>query len=114
VEPKELLHKAYAAFNGRDIDAALALMNEDVAWPNGMEGGTIHGHAGVRAYWIRQWSIINPRVEPLSIVQEAEGLYVVKVHQVVKDLQGAILTDRIIHHAYRFQGGKIASMEIRE
>jgi SnoaL-like domain len=101
--PEELLCKAYIAFNARDIDGALALMHSDVAWPNGMEGGTVHGHDGVRAYWSRQWRIINPRVEPLRIVRE-----------VVKDLQGVVLTDRIIHHAYRLENGKVMSMEIRE
>src|SRR5262245_31707429 len=39
--PEELLRKAYVAFNARDIDGALALMHADVAWPNGMEGGTV-------------------------------------------------------------------------
>jgi DNA-binding GntR family transcriptional regulator len=29
----ELLRAAYAAFNARDIDAALTLMTADVAWP---------------------------------------------------------------------------------
>lgn len=112
--PEELLRKACVAFNARDIDGALALMHADVAWPNGMEGGTVHSHDGVRAYWGRQWRIINPRVEPLRIMQEAEGLCVAQVHQVVKDLQGVVLTDRIVHHAYRLENGKIMSMEIRE
>ena len=114
MEPEELLRKAYDAFNTRDMDGALALMHADVAWPNAMEGGTVHGHDGIRAYWSRQWSIINPRVEPLSIVREADGLYVVQVHQVVKNLQGVVLTDRIVHHAYRVENGKVASMKIRE
>lgn len=114
MEPEELLRKAYVAFNARDIDGALALMHQDVVWPNGMEGGTVYGHDSVRAYWNRQWTLIDPRVEPLGIVREAEGLYVVQVHALVKDLQGAVLSDRIIHHAYRLEGGKVASMEIRE
>lgn len=114
MEPDDLLRRSYAAFNARDIDAALTLMHEDVAWPNAMEGGTVYGHSGVRAYWTRQWATINPQVAPLSIAREAEDLYVVKVHQVVKDLQGAVLTDRIVHHVYHFRNGKVTSMEIRE
>jgi hypothetical protein len=35
----ELLAHTYAAFNGRDIDAVLAVMHPEVDWPNGMEGG---------------------------------------------------------------------------
>ena len=45
----ELLKKAYSAFNARDLDGALATMQPDVVWPNGMEGGVVHGHEGVRA-----------------------------------------------------------------
>jgi len=48
-----VLREAYRAFNARDMDAALATMRPDVEWPNGMEGGTVYGHAGVREYWTR-------------------------------------------------------------
>jgi hypothetical protein len=37
---KELLKKAYAYFNARNIDAILALMKADVVWANGMDGVT--------------------------------------------------------------------------
>jgi hypothetical protein len=47
---RELLESAYAAFNARDIDAALAAMDLNVVWPNGMEGGNLYGHTEVRAY----------------------------------------------------------------
>ena len=114
MNPEGLLRKAYEAFNARDIDAALAVMHSDVEWPNGMEGGTVHGHDGIRAYWTRQWSIINPTVEPISIRPEAEGLFVVEVHQIVRDLQGVVLTDRTVHHVYQIEDGRVRSMEIRE
>ena len=39
----ELLRAAYAAFNARDIDAALALMTPDVEWPRAFKGGFVHG-----------------------------------------------------------------------
>ena len=50
---EHLIRQAYAAFNARKIDAALALMCSDVVWPNGMEGGVVLGHAGIREYWTR-------------------------------------------------------------
>ncbi len=62
----DLLKAAYAAFNARDIDAALATMAPDVAWPKAFKGGFAHGHAAVRAYWTEQWSEIDPRVEPAA------------------------------------------------
>jgi ketosteroid isomerase-like protein len=56
----ELLRAAYAAFNARDIHAALALMTTDVAWPRAFKGGFVRGHEEVRAYWREQWSEIDP------------------------------------------------------
>ena len=55
----ELLRDAYAAFNRRDIAGVLASMSADVDWPNGMEGGHVRGHDEVRAYWTRQWAVLD-------------------------------------------------------
>ncbi len=35
--------QAYAAFNRRDVDGALALMTETVSWPKASEGGRVVG-----------------------------------------------------------------------
>ena len=109
-----LLKRAYAAFNARGIDSTLATMQSDVEWPNGMEGGIVHGHAGVREYWTRQWGIVNPHVEPRSFALDKTGRVVVAVHQVVQDLTGKILLDRTVEHVYSIENGLIRSMEIRE
>jgi hypothetical protein len=109
---REILVAAYFAFNARRIDAVLALMHSDVVWPNGMEGGYVHGHEGVRAYWTRQWGLIDPHVEPLSMETDAKGRTVVEVHQVVQDLNGNMLLDTMVHHAYTFLAGLIERMEI--
>ena len=110
----ELIEKAYAAFNARDIDGALATMMRDVDWPNGMEGGRVHGHEGVRAYWTRQWGMLDPQVEPKTIETDSSGRIVVGVHQVVHDLSGKLLLDRMVEHIYTLKDGLIQSMDIRE
>lgn len=109
-----LLKQAYEAFNARDIDGALATMKADVVWPNGMEGGTVHGHDGVRSYWTRQWRMIDPHVEPVGFKVDDARRVVVTVHQVVRDLAGKTLLDRMVEHVYTMEGGLIRSMEIRE
>ena len=48
MKTEAVLRAAYTAFNARDVAGALALMIPDVIWPNGMEGGTLRGHAAVR------------------------------------------------------------------
>lgn len=109
-----LLQQAYAAFNARDIDGALATMRPDVVWPNGMEGGTVHGHDGVRAYWTRQWGVLDPHVEPVTFNEDESGRIAVSVHQVVRDLEGKLLLDRMVQHIYTLKDGLIQSMDIRE
>ncbi len=52
-EIETLLKRTYRHFNGRNIDATLAVMHLGVGWPNGMEGGIEHGHDAVRNYWTR-------------------------------------------------------------
>ena len=109
-----LLQRAYAAFNARDVDGALATMRPDVVWPNGMEGGTVHGHDGVRAYWTRQWGMVDPHVEPKTFDVDSDGRIVVGVYQLVRDLSGKVLLDRMVEHVYTLKGGLIRSMDIRE
>lgn len=111
---RELLTAVYAAFNRRDIDRVLALMRPDVDWPNAMEGGRVHGCDEVRAYWRRQWGILDPRVEPVNMEDDETGNTVVDVQQVVRDLSGKILKHQIVQHVYSFRDGLIERMDIRK
>src|SRR6516162_7584755 len=90
---KTILEQAYSAFNKRDIAGALALMTEDVSWPKASEGGKIAGKEEIRAYWTRQWGEFDPHVEPLAITEEDGGRIRVRVHQLVKSLEGDVLSD---------------------
>jgi hypothetical protein len=109
-----LIKDAYAAFNARNLEAALATMQPNVEWPNGMEGGTVLGHNGVREYWTRQWAVLDPHVDPVDITADGQGRIVVSVHQVVRDLNGSILVDRMVDHIYCLDSGLIRCMEICE
>jgi len=112
-EAEALIAALYNAFNRRDIDAVLARLAPDVVWPNGWEGGTVVGHAEVRDYWTRQWAQIDPTVTSEGIVVDTDGRIDVTVRQLVKDRDGAVLSDGRVHHIYRVEGGRVASMEIR-
>jgi ketosteroid isomerase-like protein len=108
----ELLRAAYAAFNARDIDTALALMTPDVAWPRAFKGGFVRGHEEVRAYWREQWSEIDPHVEPMAFHSEGAEQVLVDVHQVVRDLAGAVLADEHVGHRFTLARGLIQAMEV--
>ena len=111
-DPRELLLAAYLEFNARNIDSVLARMHPDVVWPNGLEGGFVYGVEAVRDYWTRQWAILDPKVDPVSITQDSAGRWVVEVHQVVHDRTGNRLLDQTVHHAYRIENGLITGMDI--
>lgn len=107
----ELLRAAYAAFNARDIDAALALMTPDVAWPKAFKGGFVRGPEEVRAYWTEQWSEISPHVEPVAFYPQDAGQVLVEVHQVVRDLSGVVVADEHVGHRFTIAHGLVRAME---
>jgi hypothetical protein len=106
------IKKAYSAFNERNIDNALSTMQPDVQWSKAWEGGYISGHDEIKQYWTRQWTEINPKVEPVGFNERENGNLEVKVHQNVKDLQGNLMFDGLVKHIYTFQDGLIKTMDI--
>jgi len=113
-DTKTLIEQAYSAFNKRDIDGALALMTEEVSWPRASEGGRVVGKDEIRAYWTRQWGEFDPHVEPLAITAEDGGKVRVRVHQIVKNLQGDVLSDSEVLHVFTINSGLIAAMDLRD
>jgi ketosteroid isomerase-like protein len=108
----EMLRAAYAAFNARDIDAALTHMTPTVSWPRAFKGGFVHGPEEIRAYWTEQWSEIDGQVEPVAFHPENAGQILVEVHQIVRDLAGAVLADEYVGHRFTIDHGLIQSMEV--
>ena len=111
-DTKTVIEQAYSAFNRRDIDGALALMTEDVIWPKASEGGRVVGKEEIRAYWTRQWREFDGHVEPLAITEVDRGKVRVRVHQVVKNLEGDVLSDSEVLHVFTMNSGLIAAMNL--
>ena len=107
-----LIKKAYSAFNFRDIDTALSTFHPDVQWPKAFEGGYVSGHDEIQKYWTRQWTEINPNVEPIGFNERENGTLEVTVHQIVKDLQGNLMFDGIVKHIYTIQDHLLQRMDI--
>ena len=102
----------YAAFNSREMNKVLDLMHPDVEWPNVMEGKMITGKDAIRDYWTRQWQSVNPTVIPEDIEVLKDGRLKVKVHQVVRDMEGKLLADGYVYHVYTIKDGLIEKMEV--
>ena len=63
-----LLRLAYEAFNRRDVDAVLSMLNPEVEWPNLLDRATAHGPDPVREHWNRQFKQIDPHVQPTASI----------------------------------------------
>jgi len=109
---EELIYKAYSAFNERNIGLALSAMHPDVEWPKAFEGGYVQGHEAIREYWTKQWAEIDPNVDPVGLEEKEDGRVAVKVHQVVKDLDGDFIFDGVIKHIYVLEDGLLRRMDI--
>ena len=103
----------YDNFNERKIELVISRMTDNVKWANGMEGGYVYGHEGVKEYWTRQFSMISSNVTPIDIDTEND-IVKIKVHQVVHDLNGNLLADELVYHLFHLQENKIAVFEIGE
>lgn len=111
---EEIITQAYQAFNKRQIDQVLTFFDPEVDWPNGWEGGYVHGHKEVNNYWERQWAEINPTVEPTAFETLANGRLKVTVQQHLEDLTGIVLFSGTVCHTYTFENGLIRKMEISD
>jgi hypothetical protein len=109
---QDLIKKAYTAFNTRDIDTALSTMHPDVQWPKAFEGGYVNGHDEIRNYWTKQWTEIDPNVQPVGFNERQDGTLEISVHQKVSDLEGNIIFDGIVKHIYTLQDGLLQRMDI--
>lgn len=115
------VERMYVSFNVRDIDGVLAVLTDDVAWANGMDGGHVHGREAVREYWTRQWTMVSPRVVPVGFQRTADGAIVAEVRQSVFDLEGKPLEgqthglkDKTVGHVFHFRDGKVARFDIED
>ena len=108
----DFIQELYNNFNDRKSELVISHLTADVKWANGMEGGHVYGHSGVREYWTRQWKEIDPFVEPLAINLTKDGKIEVEVHQVAMDKDGKLLFDGNVKHIYSFQNELIKGMEI--
>lgn len=113
-DTQTLIARAYAAFNKRNIDGVFALMSEHVSWPKASEGGQVVGKDEIRAYWTRQWNQFDPHVEPIEVIDRGEGKTDVRVHQIVKSLDGDVLSDSEVWHTYTISNGLIDRMDLKE
>jgi ketosteroid isomerase-like protein len=109
---EELLRGAYQAFNDRQIEEGVGLMDPDVEWPHASEGGFVYGRDEVRAHWREQFEQVDPRIELRGLSARNDGRVEAQVRQLVLTSEGEKLSDDEIVHVFTFADGLIKRMEI--
>ena len=108
---EDLLRRAYGAYNAQDADGLLALVADDVDWPDGGVG-RLHGRAAVRAYWLDQWTRTRTHDEPLGFEDAGDGRTTVRLHQVVRALDGSVISAGDFVYRFRIEDGLIRRLDI--
>ena len=106
------LERAYRLFNERRIDDLLAMMIEDVRWPDVAHGIVLEGKAAIRQYWESQFVVAAPHVVPTEFVEVDDDLVAV-IDQRIFDLSGNLLMEpAVVFHRYFFTAGLISRMTV--
>ena len=111
-EQVAFLERAYELFNARDIDALLAMMTDDVEWPDVANHAVLRGKKAIRPYWEAQFAAADPRVTPTAFIPTGDDLVAV-VDQQVFDLDGKPLgRPAEVYHRYTFVGDRVRRMVV--
>jgi NAD(P)-dependent dehydrogenase (short-subunit alcohol dehydrogenase family)/ketosteroid isomerase-like protein len=109
----EIVRRAYAAFNDREVDTGVALMDADVDWPKVPDGGFVHGRDEVRRHWMEQFSKADPRVEIDDVTERGDGRVEAQVRQTIRGPDGQELPEEHATHVFTMAGDRIKRMEVR-
>ena len=116
-EREALLRRMYEVFATDERDAFVPhCLAPDVDWPNMLDGGRLHGHEAVKAYWARQFAAGHPLVRLEGLGSDwLAGAVVVTVRLGVRDASGEQWAGETVEHVYRFGAdGLVVRMDVRE
>ena len=109
---QQFLKNLYEAFNQREIEKLISLMEPDVKWANGMEGGFVYGQDAVREYWLKQFETMRTELEPLNYETDEKDRNVVTVRLIVRDLEGNLLLEKTVQQIFTIENGLISLFEL--
>jgi ketosteroid isomerase-like protein len=93
------IRDAYAAYNGGDIDAVIALLDEDVEFrppPTSPEPEPLYGREGAREYLSPNLFDVQ-RAEPLEFVEEGDRVLVAAEVHIRGSGSGVEIEDMVFH-----------------
>jgi ketosteroid isomerase-like protein len=108
----EAARRAYEAFNRRDLDSFLALMDPEVAFTTRFAGGgSYRGHDGVRTWWDDLMRVFPDFTVELSDVRDAGDLTLNAVRVRGHGMGSETPFEESIWQVGRWRDGKAVSWE---
>jgi ketosteroid isomerase-like protein len=114
-ENLEIVRRAVAAWNGRDIEAMLALADPDVEYvnsPTAVEPGTRSGHESFEHVVRTQWEILSDALWELDRLYE-RGNETIGLGRISRRMPGSAsrIEERVLV-AVRFENAKMTRIEV--
>ena len=109
---RALLLRFYKAIDAKDVDAILAMLHPEVDFPDQLnDDRRLRGHAAVRAYYEKAFSIIAGESTPTAFHPRPDGTLEVRVHHHVTSIDGALWHDGPVDYSFGFRDGLIARLD---
>jgi hypothetical protein len=106
------LELAYHRFNERRIDDLLAMMTEDVQWPDVANGTVLEGKTAIIPYWEAQFAIADPTVIPIDFFPVGSELVAVVKQHILDHQGGVVAPPSTVFHRYTFKGDLVSRMVV--
>ena len=107
---RDLLRQAPTGLQRSRRRGAAGPVSDDVDWPDGER--SLHGKEEVRSYWTEPWTQTRTHDEPVSFSELDDGRTAVHLSQVVRSLEGSVMSQGRSLHMHRIEGDPISRMDI--
>ena len=105
-----LIRGGYERFNEQDFDGLVAMLDEDVEWPDVVNDAVLHGAHEVRDYFERIFAITKPLIMVGDVIEIGDAV-VASTYQAFYDHEGRLLGEpRMVVNRFSFKGDLIAAM----
>src|SRR5262245_5578637 len=107
-ENVELVHRAFEAFNKRDLETMLALSDEEIVVESrltAMEGG-YRGHQGVRRWWKNTLDVLPDYEIEAEEVRDFGDFTLARLRARAHGAGSAAPLEEVIWHIARWRGGR--------
>lgn len=106
------VRELYARFNEADIDGVVELLAPDVEMPDVLHGRTLRGVEEARAFWEREFQLVEPSITVREVVEVGNAVLAV-VYQETYDRNGgqSLGPGVAAVHRLTFRRDRVAAIE---